>query len=243
VRDLWQFLVAVSRRWYLLVSGGVVITAIGVFERYSETDVALSFYTILLALFIVAAAYLAWRDEKQKAARLLGENEYFMAEWNAMQDERGRFASNESGLQMEVFRLRNQLSRLAPRRLTPEQRLAIARGVAPLVEWCAANGRMPPPVHVLAGSGSDCGDFAKELEDTFAAAGFRILDHSPGQSVPADDFHYGVWVRWDREWRDTNSFPHDGPVIADALRAAGIDVNVVEREGLFTSIIVGSRRQ
>lgn len=131
---------------------------------------------------------------------------------------------------------------LVPRHLSEQQRAIIRNKVAPFVEVERLRGSSGPSLHILSGDGFDCGDYAKEFEDLFASAGFRVVRYSPGQNNPPDDLHYGMWVRWDRKWRDDARFAHDGPIIADALTAAGIDVRVIEREGLFTSLIVGSRR-
>ena len=132
--------------------------------------------------------------------------------------------------------LRSEIVAARPRLLTTDQRLAITRELDPLI----TAGRTAS-LHILHGSCFDCGDYARDFQEVFEGAGFRVDKHSPG-SHPDDDFHYGLWVRWDPQWRARYNFVHDGPIIAAALRSAGIEVKLVEREGSFTSLIVGARR-
>jgi len=69
---VWAFLWAVKDHWIALMSGGVITVLLGVFERLSGKGVPLWVYIGILIFFAFLACYLAWRDERKKAARLDG---------------------------------------------------------------------------------------------------------------------------------------------------------------------------
>lgn len=150
------------------------------------------------------------------------------------------YRSEVERLKAENAELRASLLTVAPRRLSREQAATMMTKLSELSHWYTSQGRTQPMIHVLHGSGTDCGDYARQFQEVFQAAGYRVVTHSPG-THEGDDFHYGLWVRWDRTHCDKYGWPYDGPVVADALQMAGVEATVLERDGTFLSLIVGSR--
>lgn len=67
--DVQAFVAAIWERWFLLVSGGVVVTIIAVVEKLRRREVHRGLYIAALIGVLLWAAFLAWRDEhKQRVA-------------------------------------------------------------------------------------------------------------------------------------------------------------------------------
>ena len=60
--SLPNFIRAVLSHWVGLMSGGVIVVAVGVWERLAGRNVPLHVYLILVLLFIILACFLAWKD-------------------------------------------------------------------------------------------------------------------------------------------------------------------------------------
>lgn len=66
---LWEFLRAVFRQWILLLSGGVLIVSLGIYERFSHKQIPLTYYERLLGVFLLIGCYRAWLREHQSLRR------------------------------------------------------------------------------------------------------------------------------------------------------------------------------
>jgi hypothetical protein len=64
LRHAWEFAVAVVRQWGVLVTGGVVVALISVYEHWSERPIAGRLFWIAIIISLVAAVFLAWRKER-----------------------------------------------------------------------------------------------------------------------------------------------------------------------------------
>lgn len=62
--SLWQFIKNVGHHWVALMSGGILIVSLGLFERFSGKNVPVEVYIAIIALIFCIAFYLAWRDER-----------------------------------------------------------------------------------------------------------------------------------------------------------------------------------
>lgn len=67
--SLWEFLRAVLRQWILLLSGGVLIVSLGIYERISQKQIPLAYYERLLGVFFLIACYRAWLREHHRVRR------------------------------------------------------------------------------------------------------------------------------------------------------------------------------
>jgi hypothetical protein len=64
--NLWQYIRAVTTHWVALMSGGAIIVALGLLERFSGRTVPTYVYVGVLILFIFIACYQAWRTERKR---------------------------------------------------------------------------------------------------------------------------------------------------------------------------------
>ena len=60
---IWRFICAVFRHWVSLMTGGAIVLALVLYERITGTEVALSIYWAIAAFTVLAATFMAWRDE------------------------------------------------------------------------------------------------------------------------------------------------------------------------------------
>lgn len=67
--SILTFIHAVIHRWVVLMSGGIVTVALGIFERVSGRNIPLWAYVCVLIAFAFSACYLAWRDAQRKLAK------------------------------------------------------------------------------------------------------------------------------------------------------------------------------
>ena len=61
---LMSFLAAVFSQWLVLMGGAALITILGILERFRGKDVSVRLYLGIMALFVLYACFLAWRDER-----------------------------------------------------------------------------------------------------------------------------------------------------------------------------------
>jgi hypothetical protein len=61
--ELKLFARAIFSHWLTLMSGGVIIVAVGIFERVTSRNVSWSIYVTLICVLIVVSSFLAWRDK------------------------------------------------------------------------------------------------------------------------------------------------------------------------------------
>jgi len=71
LRDLWAFAGSVVWRWVALM-GGLIMTAVYLFERWSKHEISPWLYWSLACFFIVVALFLALREDRRKWERLGG---------------------------------------------------------------------------------------------------------------------------------------------------------------------------
>ena len=60
---IWRFFWAVVRHWVSLMTGGAIALALLLYERITSAEVALSIYWAIAAFTVLAATFMAWRDE------------------------------------------------------------------------------------------------------------------------------------------------------------------------------------
>jgi hypothetical protein len=70
LRHIWDFVVAVLRQWGALVTGGVVVAAIAVYEHISGRPIAGRPFLIAVIISLLVAFFLAWRKERLTVERL-----------------------------------------------------------------------------------------------------------------------------------------------------------------------------
>jgi hypothetical protein len=69
VKDVLAFLVAVLKQWVVLM-GGLIMTVITLVERERGNPISPKVYWPIIAGFVVAAMFLAWRTERRQWERL-----------------------------------------------------------------------------------------------------------------------------------------------------------------------------
>lgn len=65
--DVFEYISAVVRHWYYIVSGGAVIFLLGMYERVRDKAIRWKLYSILLGLLVLHATFLAWADQREIA--------------------------------------------------------------------------------------------------------------------------------------------------------------------------------
>lgn len=61
--SFFVFIRAIINHWLVLMSGGIITVALGVFERFSGRNIPLWGYVTILASFVFLASFLAWREK------------------------------------------------------------------------------------------------------------------------------------------------------------------------------------
>jgi hypothetical protein len=72
VRYFVSFLAAVLRQWGVIVSGGVIVGLIALFEHFSGRSLAGWPLKVAIGLSLLAAVFFAWRKERQQWERVGG---------------------------------------------------------------------------------------------------------------------------------------------------------------------------
>jgi hypothetical protein len=67
MKDLLQFIKAVFSHTIVLLSGGLIIVSLGLFERFSGANVPLWIYVCVLASIVCYACFLEWKSEHKKS--------------------------------------------------------------------------------------------------------------------------------------------------------------------------------
>jgi hypothetical protein len=70
LRHVWEFLVAVLRQWAALVTGGLIVAVIGLYEHATGRQFAGRFFWIAVIISLVVAFFLVWRKERLEVERL-----------------------------------------------------------------------------------------------------------------------------------------------------------------------------
>jgi len=68
--EILQFIVSVLHHWQVLLTGGIVIAALTIYERYKKKALRWQTYFRLIVGFLIVAMFLAWRDEHQISQNL-----------------------------------------------------------------------------------------------------------------------------------------------------------------------------
>lgn len=71
--ELRLFVRAIFSQWLTLMSGGVIIVAVGIYERVAGGNVSWSIYLSLICALVVIASFLAWRDRNHEVSELRQE--------------------------------------------------------------------------------------------------------------------------------------------------------------------------
>lgn len=61
---LVQFGQAVGRQWLAVMSGGALTVALALYERVSGTLLSMTYYAVILAIFVGLASFGAWKTER-----------------------------------------------------------------------------------------------------------------------------------------------------------------------------------
>lgn len=61
--DLWYYLLAVVRHWVTIVTGGIIVAVLGIWEHLSGRGVSNEYYACVVLIFIFYSCFSAWRDE------------------------------------------------------------------------------------------------------------------------------------------------------------------------------------
>jgi hypothetical protein len=69
----WIFICAVLDRWAVLVTGGMVTAVLAVLQAWLQKPISWRFYRWVFMVFVAAACFLAWREEYDRAQRLVEE--------------------------------------------------------------------------------------------------------------------------------------------------------------------------
>jgi hypothetical protein len=61
---VWEFIIAVGRRWGVLVTGGFIVGLISVYEHWSGRPIAGRLFWSVIVISLLAAFFSAWRQER-----------------------------------------------------------------------------------------------------------------------------------------------------------------------------------
>jgi hypothetical protein len=67
---LFKYLRAVTHHWLPLVGGGVLLTTIGVYERYARGNIPWPIYVAILVIFGGWASFLTWKAERESVLKM-----------------------------------------------------------------------------------------------------------------------------------------------------------------------------
>jgi|GEM_PF-1102460 len=89
----------------------------------------------------------------------------------------------------------------------------------------------------------DCADYARQFADLFRSAGFQVVQDVALARRLNDDYHYGLFLRWDSQLYTKRGFPPVGTVISSELGNVGIAVTLMDDpDWRVLTLIVGARR-
>ncbi len=71
MKDIWQFFIGIFYHWIPLVTGGLIMAALGVFEHRTGRSVPWSWYASILILFFLYSCFVTWRDEYRVRIKLV----------------------------------------------------------------------------------------------------------------------------------------------------------------------------
>jgi hypothetical protein len=96
VHELQQFAWAVATHWGGFMTGGLLWAGVLIYERYYGRNIpSLAFYGVAIVL-IVRSFFQAWRDEKRRADRVVGERDALKAKVDRRQEDRDAAAAREA---------------------------------------------------------------------------------------------------------------------------------------------------
>jgi hypothetical protein len=73
ILDIKDFILAIVKHWYLLVSGGFVVFIIDLYQRFKGKSIPWRSYLIMLLMCLIVASFLVWRDERNEKNKLISE--------------------------------------------------------------------------------------------------------------------------------------------------------------------------
>jgi hypothetical protein len=89
----------------------------------------------------------------------------------------------------------------------------------------------------------DCADYARQFADLFRSAGFQAVQDISLARRMEDDYHYGLFLRWDSQQYNQRGLPPVGTVISSELEDVGIAVTLMDDHDWHAlTLIVGARR-
>lgn len=142
--SLHNFIRAVLSHWVGLMSGGVVIVALGVWERVAKQNVPLYLYLIITLLFVVLACFLAWKDahnEMRVMQAVAEKDQAILKSQMEIKDIQLKYAANDQGkLSQENEEAKEYIAHLEER-LAPKLDILFEEKI-PYVEYVQERGRI-----------------------------------------------------------------------------------------------------
>ena len=68
--EFWPFAVSVASHWVSLLTGGIIVLTIGVWERLTRKSVPRQLYFAIMGSALFISCFLAWREEHSKTEHL-----------------------------------------------------------------------------------------------------------------------------------------------------------------------------
>jgi hypothetical protein len=139
--------------------------------------------------------------------------------------------------------LHAQVSSIAPRRLSVEQKERLSTRFRHLDGEARERGDSGLQVFTNWVGAGDCADYARQFADVFRSAGFQVIQDIGLSRKSEDDYHYGLFLRWDSERYQQRGLPPVGRAIASAMEEMGIAVTLMDdHDWRALTLIVGARR-
>jgi hypothetical protein len=136
-----------------------------------------------------------------------------------------------------------QVSAIAPRRLSTDQKERLLARFRRLNGEVRERGHSGLQIFINWVGAGDCADYARQFADTFRSAGFQVIQDISLSRRSDDDYHYGLFLRWDSERYKQRGLPAVGSGISSALDEVGIAVNLMDDHDWHAlTLIVGARR-
>ncbi len=142
--NLPNFIRAVLSHWVGLMSGGVIIVALGIWERVAKQNVPLYLYLIITLLFIVLACFLAWKDahnEMRVMQAVAEKDQAILKSQVEIKDIQLKYAtSDQEKLSQEHEEAKEYIAQLEER-LAPKLDILFEEKI-PYVEYVQERGRI-----------------------------------------------------------------------------------------------------
>jgi hypothetical protein len=225
---LWMFLWAVLDQWAVLMTGGMVTALLTAVQYWREKPFSWRFQKWVIVIFIAVACFLAWREEYDRAQRLVEEKADLQGQLRELRSNKGfeehlrtiqRLETANAQTEAQLRASQEALSALElslkPRQLSPEEREKFIAALA------AHDGRQFGVIEVTTTLGChECMMYRDELVRTMnSVAGWQA--HSVVEMVIRADVT-GIIIGI----KDSNSPPTGVDVLREVLKAAELPFTV-----------------